>query len=90
MYQKWTAFTKLAKQMNQEIVSGGGGDILLKLSKQSIYIQNKGARDMLNKHGILLTESFCNTLDYQISYLAIANIWGRYSVAYGLTSSHAC
>ena len=25
MYQKWTALTKLAKQMDQEIVSGGGG-----------------------------------------------------------------
>ena len=42
----------------------GGGDILLKLSKQSIKIQNKGVRDMLNKHGILLTENFCRTLDY--------------------------
>ena len=65
MYQKWTALIKLAKHMNQEKVSGGGGgDILLKLSKQSIQIQNKGARDMLNKHGILLIEKFGRTLDY--------------------------
>ena len=69
---------------------GGGGDILLKLSKQSIKIQNKGARDMLNKHGILLTENLGRTLDYQISYLAIANVWGRSAVAYGLTCSQAC
>ena len=62
---------------------GGGGEKeeergrrrhLLKLSKQSIKIQNKGARDMLNKHGILLTENLGRTLDYQISYLAIANV----------------
>ena len=45
---------------------------------------------MLNKHGILLTENFGRTLDYQISYLAIANVWGRSAVAYGLTCSQAC
>ena len=42
---------------------------------------------MLNKHGILLTENFGRPLDYQISYIAIANIWGRSAVAYGWTCS---
>ena len=45
---------------------------------------------MLNKYGILLTDNFGRTLDYQISYLAIANVWGRSAVAYGLTCSQAC
>ena len=51
---------------------------------------NKGARDMLNKHRILLTENFGKTLDYQILYLAMANIWGRSAVPYGLKCSQAC
>ena len=50
---------------------GGGGDILLKLSKQSTWIQNKGAKNLLNKHGILLTENFDRALHFKISYLAI-------------------
>ena len=45
---------------------------------------------MLNKHGILLTENFGRPLDYQISYIAIANIWGRSAVAYSWTCSQAC
>ena len=45
---------------------------------------------MLNKHRILLTENFCRALDYQISFLAIANRCGRDAVAYGLTCSQAC
>ena len=45
--------------MDEEEVGGGeGGDILLKLSKQSPWIQNKGAKDILNKYGILLIENF--------------------------------
>ena len=45
---------------------------------------------MLNKQGILLNENFGRALDYQISYLAIANIWGRSAVTYGLTYTQAC
>ena len=65
----------------------GGGDILLKLSKQRTWIQNKGAKNLINKHGILLTENFYMALDVKISYLAIGE---ECAVAYGLTCSQAC
>ena len=45
---------------------------------------------MLNKHRILLNENYCKAMDYQISYLAIANRKGRVDVVYGLTCIKAC
>ena len=58
--------------------------------KNKDHIQNKGAKDILNKHRILLTENCRKALYYQISDLAVANHWGRGVVACGLTCSQAC
>ena len=50
---------------------GGGGGVrgrrrrhFTQTVKTKYIIQNKGARDMLNKHVILLTENFGRTLEY--------------------------
>ena len=91
MYQRWTALTKLAKQMNQDIEGGEGEEeIFYSNCQNKVYKYKTKVHEIIKQTWNPFTENFGRTSYSQISYLILANIWRRSAVAYGLTCGEAC